>query len=468
MIIFGLLILLNTYPLTVSRDLVFTSKQSSLGGQTQVVAASLSTLEVLRNDNVSQTLGLLELSGFTRIVITDAGGQIVYDTADGGGNVGKYALFSEIVTALGGMDVFYCQFYDGAFMSHAASPVGYEGAIVGAVYLYEYDAEQGGLIQSIRLNLQNLSIAICVFSLFIAMLFSKTLTRRLTAMVSAMAQVEGGDYNYRLTVSGGDELADLGRAFNSLTDRIQETEELRRRFVSDASHELKTPLASIRLLTDSIVQNETMDTETVREFVQDIGQEADRLTRVAEKLLSLTRLDGEVQPEPGAADVKLVVENTLHMLAPLAAGKDVRLDVRLEEGCFVKVTEDDLYQIIFNLAENGIKYNVQGGKLYIRLYQVSGTILLEVEDTGIGIPAEDAPHIFDRFYRVDKARSRELGGSGLGLSIVKDTVLRYDGQVEVAVRASGGSRFTVRFPACEAPEPDVPARKRGRNDETTD
>ena len=444
-IIIGLLILMNTYPMAVSRDLIFSSKQSSLQGQALVVASSLSNLDVVKTDSVKQTINTLDITGLTQIIITDADGLVVYDTGENP-TVGNLAENSEISTALNGKDIFRSKYSQGVFKSYAASPIFYNSEVNGAVYIYEYDSEQGGLLQGIQTNLGNISLVIAAGSVLIAFVFSQTMTRRIKAMLRAIKIVSSGNYSYKLTTVGSDELAELSCEFNNLTDRLQKTEEVRRRFVSDASHELKTPLASIRLLSDSVVQNKEMEPALVREFVQDIGHEADRLARTTEKLLSLTRLDGEAAIETAAVDLKKVAENALHMLAPLADTQEVLLDFNLEEGSIIRSTEDDAHQIIFNLAENGIKYNVKGGTLRVLLHKTADKVCMIFEDTGIGIPEADIPHIFDRFYRVEKARSSEMGGSGLGLSIVKDTVLQHNGEIEVAKGKSGGTRFTVIFP----------------------
>jgi len=322
--------------------------------------------------------------------------------------------------------------------------------VIGAVYFHEYDWAQGALIVDMGRNLFNISIVVFVLALGLGTFFSRTITRRLSEMLSAIRFVGRGDYGYKLKVRGGDELAELGEAFNTLTDRLQETEEMRRRFVSDASHELKTPLASIRLLSDSIVQSADMDEQTIREFVGDIGQEAERLSRTTEKLLQLTRLDVAPETELVPVDVAEVVVQAGHMLKPLADGRQVEMLLDLQGGSEILATKDDVYQIVFNLAENGIKYNLEGGTLRIRLDHDETHVRLVVEDTGIGIPEADLPYVFDRFYRVDKARSRDQGSSGLGLAIVRDTVLHHGGTVEVISRGdNGGTRVTVRFPKAD-------------------
>ena len=219
-----------------------------------------------------------------------------------------------------------------------------------------------------------------------------------------------------------------------------------RQFVADASHELKTPLAAIRLLADSIEQNEGMDEATMREFVSDIGTEADRLQRTTEKLLDLSRRDDGASSPRVPVDLAEVARSTLRLLSPLAAKLGVSLRCEPEAGCIISAPEDDAYQIIFNLAENAVKYNVEGGSVDISVRREGGRVLLIVEDRGIGIPEADLPNIFSRFYRVDKARSREKGGSGLGLSIVHDAVSALGGSIEVEAREGGGTRFTVSFP----------------------
>ena len=280
-----------------------------------------------------------------------------------------------------------------------------------------------------------------------SILLSKTFTRRITSVLNAIKFVREGEYSYRIAVKGNDEIGQLSDEFNSLTDRLQSTEEIRRRFVADASHELKTPLASIRLLSDSILHNSEMDTDMIHEFVYDIGNEAERLARITEKLLSLTRLDNKIVQPRTCVDAGNVGERAIHILKPIADDNGITLVCSFANGCYIWATEDDLYQIIINIVENAIKYNLYNGKVEFKIHKDEENVYLTVEDTGIGIPEADLPNIFDRFYRVDKARSREAGGSGLGLSIVKSTVDENHGTVTAERRECGGMRFVVKFPS---------------------
>ncbi len=315
------------------------------------------------------------------------------------------------------------------------------------MYLYEQDAEQGEIIHGLQRNLGTMSLAFGIVGLVVIFLIATTLTLRIKRLAAAVGVVSSGDYAYRLNVRGSDEIAELSDEFNILTGRLERTEDARRRFVSDASHELRTPLAAIRLLSDSITQSDNMGGDTMREFATDIGNEAERLQRITEKLMNLTKLDAGVsQRQREAVDVKEVARRTLHLLEPLAAQEEIALRTDLADGCIISASADDLYQIIFNLAENGIKYNTPGGMVDLTLQRAGKNAVLTVSDTGIGIPEADLNSIFDRFYRVDKARSRASGGSGLGLAIVHDAVMANEGTIEVSRRPEGGTSFTVSFP----------------------
>ena len=415
------------------------------------LARKARTPEGLTAESVERTIGSLGVLGDTRVVVTDPAGAVLYDWYDGvrRDTSGQYALFWEVAQALRGNDVFRSEYRDGAFRSRAAVPITYRSMTLGAVYLYEYDGEQGALLSGVQQNLRSISVAICVGSLILSVIFSRALTRRIADLLKAIRTVRQGAYSHR------DELTQLAGEFNALTGRLQTTEEVRRRFVSDASHELKTPLSSIRLLTDSILQSDSMDGETAREFLTDIGEEAERLTRITEKLLRLTRMDTAPPQRREPVDLRRVVEKVLHMLTPLARAVEVGVRTHLASDAWVEATEDDLYQVAFNLMENAVKYNLPGGTVDVTLEDgplgQNGLpqVLLRVEDTGVGIPQEDLPRIFERFYRVDKARSRAAGGTGLGLSIVQDTVRQHGGTVTVRRRTPEGTCFEVLFPRCE-------------------
>ena len=449
LIIAAVLLLLNTYPLRVSQDLVFRSKEATLESSVSVMVYSLSDLDHLTEENVAQAMAVVEETGMSRILVTDETGRVLYDTRETGSAVGEYAFYTEIVQALLGSDVFTSTYQNGAFRSRASSPVLYQSQVIGAVYAYEYDTEQAALLEGLQANLLRLSAVIGVAVLVLSVVLSRVLTRKIGQLLTAIRQVREGAYSHRAEIAGHDEIAQIGQEFNSLTDRLQTTENARRRFVSDASHELKTPLAAIRLLSDSILQTEHMDPATTREFVADIGAEAERLSRITEDLLRLTRRDSGGLEKPVEVEVLPVLEQVMRMMSLVAKEKQVELTYTAEPGCTVLATPDELHQVIYNLTDNAVKYTGAGGAVQVALSRREENVILTVADNGTGIPEEDLPRIFERFYRVDKARSRAAGGTGLGLSIVSDTVKRRGGTVEAANRPEGGSVFTVRWPAAK-------------------
>ena len=451
LVIAAVLVLLNSYPLLVSQNLMVTSTQNGLKSTTKVIESALMGLEKLTKENVQAALEGLDESGATRVMVTNSAGLVLYDTRQGGNAVGKYALYSVVAVALRGQDASYCKYDGTAFLSRVATPVVYHNQIVGAVYAYDYDTEQAELLETFRHNLLIISLLIALLVAGLSFVLSRMLTRQISGLLQAIRHVREGAYSHRADASGTDEIAQIAAEFNSLTDRLQTTENARRRFVSDASHELKTPLAGIRLLTDSILQTDHMDEETTKEFVTDIGREAERLSRITENLLRLTRLDSGVVQQPYPVAVAPVMERVERMLHMVAQEKGVTISGTADEDAVALATDDDVHQIIYNLMENAIKYSApEKGFVHAEAHTDGQRVVITVSDNGIGIPDEDLPHVFDRFYRVDKMRSREVGGTGLGLSIVKDTIENRGGTIEAGHGADGvGTVFTVYLPLAE-------------------
>ena len=449
------LVLMNTYPLLVSEDLVFRAKHTALQASASAINTAVAGLEELTEENVAQAMEAVEIDGVSRAVVTDENGLALYDTREVGSAAGYYVFYTELVQALRGYSAVYSVYEEGAFRSSAAQPVLYRNQIIGAVYVYDYDTQQASLLKDLQNNLMRISVGIAILVVCVSLAFSRGLTRRLDSLLTAIRGVREGAYNQRAVLSGHDEYTQIAGEFNDLVDRLQETENARRRFVSDASHELKTPLAAIRLLTDSILQNENIDGATVREFVSDIGQEAERLSRITEDLLRLTRLDSGVAETPERVEISPVLERVVKMLRPVADEKDVSIVTVCSDGAAAAATPGEIHQILYNLMENAVKYNRRGGFVRVSVDMGEETSTITVEDNGIGIPAEDLPRIFERFYRVDKARSRAAGGTGLGLSIVRDTVSRRGGVVRAEGAPGGGTRFIVTLP-CRLGEEEGP------------
>ena len=421
-----------------------------------MAAAEIANLEVLSPVTAAQAVSQMGSLRVSRLIITDQSGKAMYDSMDIDSTVDTYVLLPEVVKAMEGdqgNDVFSWKYQNGAMQSQAAVPVLSFGKLVGCVYMMEYDAEQGSLIESLHENILVITLVLELVVIAFSIGFAIAFSRRFHRILSSMRIIREGDYSHKVVMIGRDELAYLGEEFNDLTEKLQTSENKRRQFVSDASHELKTPLASIKLLTDSILQND-MDMDTVREFVGDIGNEADRLTRMSEKLLSLTRIESQEDGDCEIIHISPTVRRVTRMLSGVAQTVDIQVRFHCIQDSPILILEDDLYQIIFNLVENGIKYNLPGGMLNMILDRDDENAILTITDTGVGIPENAISHIFERFYRVDKARSRKSGGSGLGLSIVKNLVERNQGTIEVSSVPGKGTSFIVSFPVFETSEED--------------
>lgn len=244
----------------------------------------------------------------------------------------------------------------------------------------------------------------------------------------------------------GDELEQLSTSLNHMIARLEDAFLHNRRFIEDASHELRTPLTIMRGELESIVE-ETQSSPEVQRTAASVLEEVERLARIVEKLFAISRLDaGEAQQEWVAFDLAELASGTAEQMCLLAEDKDISISCHGSKQVMVDGDRPRLKQVVVNLLDNAIKYTPAGGKIRITVTGVDGKGILEVEDNGIGIPAEAKPHIFERFFRVDKARSREMGGAGLGLSIVKSICTAHGGRVDFESVEGAGSRFRVELP----------------------
>lgn len=228
---------------------------------------------------------------------------------------------------------------------------------------------------------------------------------------------------------------------------VREAMEKQRQFVWDASHELKTPLATMKILIESLIYQPEMETGLRTEFLSDINREIDRLSSIVTDLLTLVRMDvKDVKLSRENMSLAELVKDTEHLLKPMAEKRHQTLVLSLQDECDMYADRTKLQQVVYNLMENAFKYTQDGGKVTVTLQKSGRDAVLKVKDNGPGIAAEHLPHIFDRFYRVDKARSREAGGTGLGLAIVHQLVMLHGGEIHVESEVGKGTTFTVELP----------------------
>lgn len=267
---------------------------------------------------------------------------------------------------------------------------------------------------------------------------------RITSSIEAVS--EGYDTNY-LHENAYTETSLLSEAFNKMLGRLKILDDSRQEFVANVSHELKTPITSMKVLADSLLVQEDAPVELYREFMADLSEEIEREDKIINDLLSLVKMDKTASTlDVKQTNINELVEKILKRLQPIAAAANIEVVFESFRPVNAEIDEVKLSLAITNLVENAVKYNVEGGWVHVSLNADHKFFYIEVADSGIGIPAEAQEHIFERFYRVDKSHSREIGGTGLGLAIARNAVVLHRGAVKVYSQVGEGTTFTVRIP----------------------
>ncbi|WP_418880029.1 sensor histidine kinase [Waltera sp.] len=292
-----------------------------------------------------------------------------------------------------------------------------------------------------------LEVIMMVAILALAIILSRALTRPFNRVTQAINAVKEGFSDETISVPDYVETVHIVDAFNQLLKRMKALDDSRQEFVANVSHELKTPMTSIKVLSDSLLAQENVPAELYREFMEDIASEIDRENQIITDLLALVKMDKKVQDlNIVSLNINDLTELILKRLRPIARKKDVEVVFESVRPVVAEVDEVKMTLIMTNLVENAIKYNKDHGWVKVILDADHQYFTFEVSDSGIGIPEEDLAHICERFYRVDKSHSREIGGTGLGLAITKSAVLMHKGSLTVTSTEGQGSCFLVKIP----------------------
>ena len=300
-----------------------------------------------------------------------------------------------------------------------------------------------------------------VISIIISLIISRTLLSPIQGMTKAAEAMADGDFSKKIRVESEDEIGILATTFNDMAAQIEtmleelkKAEMLRREFVANVSHELRTPLTSIRTYAETISDNRGIPTETEEEFLRVIINESDRMTKIVQDLLELSRFDSghtTLTVEPFSIERSL---RDVHAAIALEARKRNHV-LNLELEWKLPAISGDrarIEQVLMNIISNALKYTPDGGRIDIYGGSSESNVWVKIEDTGIGIPEEDLTRIFDRFYRVDKARARESGGTGLGLAIAREIVTRHGGDIVIESALGTGTSVTITLPIGGVPE----------------
>ena len=289
--------------------------------------------------------------------------------------------------------------------------------------------------------------SIVVLSVFLAWLLSTILVKPLARVTKAIEDLTDGMLDEEISVPDYTETELITDAFNKMVNRMKILDESRQEFVSNVSHELKTPLTSMKVLADSLLAQQDVPAELYREFLEDIAEEIEREDKIINDLLALVKMDkSAAELNITSVNMNELAEIILKRMRPIARKRDIELLLVSTREVTAEIDEVKMSLILTNLIENAIKYNKEHGKVTVTLDADHQYFTITVEDTGIGIPEESLNRIYDRFYRVDKSHSREIGGTGLGLAITKNAVQLHRGSIKVESTFGEGTRFLVKIP----------------------
>lgn len=423
--------------------------KSQIVGQCNILADQILANQFMisnSQDNLSIEIDQMANVLDGRILVVDSTYRIVKDTYTI--EQDKYMITSAVFRVMSGKDQMICNIIKDTNVMEVIVPItNTDKVICGAILvtvsmqditdMNSYISQQGNTLNAIFLML----------SVLIAFLLSRFISKNMNAMNRQLTYMCNGHLDEPLKVKGFAELEQMSDSINQLITKMQSLEDSRQEFVSNVSHELKTPITSMKVLADSLLLQEGVPAQTYREFLVDIVEEIDRENDIINDLLTLVKTDKKsaaLNIEP--VNMNALMELLLKRIRPLAAKRNIEIEYESVRDVVAEIDEVKLSLAFSNLIENAIKYNVDNGWVKVSLNADHKFFYVKVQDSGVGIPEDCQELIFERFYRVDKARTRQTGGTGLGLAITRNAILLHKGAIKVYSEPGEGTTFTVRIP----------------------
>lgn len=402
-------------------------------------------LEYQQSEVINGELSILSTVYNGRILIINRSGRIIKDTYDI--DEGKYMLSEEVIQCFEGVDTSYYDESNDYIEQTVSLKDGKSKQIDGVMLVSISTGEIRDSIEILEHRGNLLMLAISILVLVLEYLLSKSLVKPFTRVSKAIEELTDGYLDEEISVLDYSETQMLSSVFNKMLKRMKVLDDSRQEFVANVSHELKTPMTSIKVLADSLVGQEEVPVELYKEFMQDIAVEIDRENKIITDLLALVKMDKKASDlNIEKVNINELMESILKRLKPIADKKKVELVLETYRPIVAEVDEVKLSLALSNLVENGIKYNVEDGWVHVTLNADHKYFYVTVADSGVGIPKDSIDKIFERFYRVDKSHSREIGGTGLGLAITRNAIAMHRGAVKVKSEEQKGTTFSVRIP----------------------
>ena len=381
-----------------------------------------------------------------RILIIDTDKKVIYDSFNElrGTTVNQ----KEVIMALKGESMaseYILDEYENTM--YTSVPINKNEKIVGAVLLSTSLAEDYAEIISIRNNLLFISSIVLLIITLITIRIANSISEPIKRLIQVMQNAANGKLNEKVIIKGDNEISQLAKVYNIMNTKLSHIEKQRREFVANVSHELKTPLSSMKLLAESILIQPNVEVEIYKEFLKDIDSEMNRLNKIIEDLLNMVDIDEEkLTIDYKLTYVNYLLEKVINSIKPLAKEKDIKIILNQWEKIQIYLDQDKIHQALTNIIYNAVKYTENSGIVEISLYKKGDYAVIKISDNGIGIAEENIPYIFERFYRVDSARSRQTGGTGLGLAISQQIISLHQGMIEVESKINEGTSFYVKLP----------------------
>lgn len=410
----------------------------------------------LDENNESQIVDaqIAQLSGEynCRIQIINSQYVVVSDTDSS--EVGKTSISENVIKSIDGESIFienenYVEFAEPLMIAAPALTTdgNKKSSVIGAFYIH-YSMDDVALYKDVvERYVMIVDILLIIFALVMAWGCSVLFNRPIQKMHKSIEEITIGAVEAENNGKQYTEVAKISEEFSRLVERMNTQDKSRQEFVSNVSHELKTPLTSMKVLAESLIGNEGVPEELYQEFLQDICKEIDRENEIITDLLDLVKMEKtDAEINISSVNINEILETVLKRLKPIAESKNIELVFESFRPVIADVDEVKFASVATNLVENAIKYNNTDGTVTASLNSDHQYFYLKVIDTGIGISEEDQERVFERFFRVDKARARQTGGTGLGLAITKDIVLKHHGSIKIHSKEGEGTTFIVRIP----------------------
>jgi len=440
-LLFLSMILINSVNTNYLRD-----KKTEMFRQANTIALNLSVSGFFEDTaNRKEYINIIQAIADGRTLIFGNDGTVLYDT--NGIETGKLYATEEVISALSGTSNYY-DLYD-IDVGKVIVPIYHSDGkeVLGAVMLTSSLSKISDSITDLRGIAISVIIILIMLIIILSFISSGLITSPFRKFIKYMMGIMEGHITEKSTITGNYEIQQICTSFNQMIQRLWEVDESRQQFVANVSHELKTPLSSIKVLAESLLNQGDAPVELYKEFLEDINNEVDRESKIINDLLTLVSLDKkEVGLNITTVNVNKLVESIMKRLKPLADKKNIQMIFESFRTVEAEIDETKMTLAISNLIDNAIKYNKEFGLIKVTLNCDHKEGVIHIKDTGIGIPQESIDKIFNRFYRVDKTRSRDTGGTGLGLSIVKQTISMHHGSIRCKSELDKGTRFIIRIP----------------------